>query len=68
MSFDRDGRPRRNGPGPDERDFSQVPPFIVHGRPLVRGTEEWEDREHARWKAGCCALSFGSTPSLRTQH
>lgn len=44
-----------------------IPSFIVNGRPLIRGTKGWNNREEARQRAGCLLISFGSVEdSLRT--
>ena len=54
------GRPYR--PNPHIKEYSDqelAESFIVDGRPLIRGTPEWEEREFARCAAGCSLLSFG---------
>jgi len=37
-----------------------VPPFIVNGEILIRGTEAWDYREKIRKLHGAKALSFGT--------
>jgi hypothetical protein len=39
-----------------------VPPFRDGNKIVIRGTEEWEQREAARQRAGCRCLSFGKIP------
>jgi len=42
--------------------------FIRHGRILIRGTKEWDDREAARREIGCNCLSFGTIgDSIKTR-
>ncbi len=36
-----------------------VPPAIVDGVPLIRGTDEWNERERARQAVGCKVISIG---------
>ena len=39
--------------------LSTIPPFVADGMIVVRGTPEWEIREHARLRAGACLVGFG---------
>ncbi len=35
-----------------------IPPYIQDGKPLIRGTPAWIEREKAREKAGCKVVDF----------
>ena len=52
------GRPYR--PNPHIKEYSDqelAESFLVDGRPLVRGTPEWDAREDARKASGCHLIS-----------
>lgn len=54
--------PRPTRPKPN---FSSVPPFVKDPRKgplLIRGTPEWDEREHARLAAGFRVTSIGPIP------
>ena len=36
-----------------------VPSVIQDGKLIMRGTEEWDEREAARQRDGCCCVSYG---------
>ena len=43
-----------------ERDYQNIElakSFIKNGRPLIRGTKEWDNREIQRLNAGCKVYS-----------
>jgi hypothetical protein len=41
-----------------------VPSVVQNGKLLIRGTDEWEEREKLRRACGCSCLSFGPIPAL----
>ena len=36
----------------------EIPSFIQNGKPLIRGTAAWIDRERVRKKAGCKIIGY----------
>ena len=48
----------------EDKDLSNVPPFLVNREILIRGTPEWDVREWARKQAGCKCISIGPIPML----
>lgn len=43
----------------EDKNHSLIPPFCVNGSITIRGTLEWEIREHAREHYGATLVSFG---------
>lgn len=41
-----------------------IPGVIQNGKLLIRGTEEWDEREKLRGAAGCSCLSYGPVPTV----
>ncbi len=37
----------------------RVPPYIQNGKPLIRGSFAWNQRERARKRTGCQVHSWG---------
>ena len=46
----------------DKNERGYIPPFKTGKQILIRGTEEWDERERARREIGCRCLSFGPVP------
>ena len=49
-----------NIPDDDRAPPPPIPPYIQDGKPLVRGTVEWDERERVRKLHGKKLLSFGT--------
>ncbi len=47
------------------RDIFDNLQFVRNGKILLRGTKEWDDREHARKRVGCSCMSFGTIEDSR---
>ena len=41
----------------------EIPPYIQDGKPLIRGSDAWIERERARKKAGCKVIDFYELPT-----
>ncbi len=43
-----------------EEQHQHIPSAVVDRQIILRGSEQWNDREYARKLAGCRCLSFGT--------
>ena len=41
----------------------EIPPYIQDGKPLIRGTPAWIEREKARKAAGCKVVDYYELPA-----
>ena len=48
-----------NIPDDDRPEPPPIPPYIQDGKPLIRGTAAWDERERIRKQHGKRLLSFG---------